>query len=75
MEKVVAFNQNTEEALRILDDLRVEISNGTVVAFAAVGIRPNDETAMWSSCTKFVSRLRMIGGIYGLLQHYTAGDA
>lgn len=74
MEKIAELKPDAKEALGIIDDLRKRVASGEIIAFAVVGIEPDDTTRMWTSCTKFVSRLRTIGAISTLLHHYTAGD-
>jgi hypothetical protein len=58
-------------ALSILDDMRAKIESGELIAFAAVGIEPDDELKMWTASTVSVSRLRMIGAIARLHTCYT----
>lgn len=60
-----------QRALGILDDLRAKIESGDLVAFAAVGIQPDDELRMWTATTVSVTRLRMIGAIARLQTCYT----
>lgn len=62
------------EALSALDDLRAKIDSGEIIAFAAVGIEPDDCTMMWCGASKPVTRLRTMGAIQSLLYHWTAGD-
>ena len=59
---------NTKDALDVLDDLRVKVSAGEIIAFAIVGIEPDDTTRSWTSTTRPVSRLRMMGAIANLEQ-------
>lgn len=58
----------------MLDDLREKVVSGEIVAFAAVGIAPDDGTLAWSSATEDVSRLRVIGAIAHLGHMYSHGD-
>lgn len=60
-----------EEALQVIDGLRQAIESGEIVAFAAVGIEPSDCTRMWTSTTRPVTRLRMMGAMYNLLHSFT----
>jgi hypothetical protein len=59
---------STEEALAVIDDLRAKVESGQVIAFAAVGIEPGDETMSWQASVRPVTRLRMMGAIWNLLQ-------
>lgn len=69
--KIVQFsNTDTTAALGVLDDLRRRVAEGSVVAFAAVGIEADDTTRGWTSCTRHVSRLRMMGAIASMEQSY-----
>jgi len=63
-----------EEALNVIDGLRQAVEAGEIVAFATVGIEPDDCTRMWSSTVKPVTRLRMMGAMYNLLAHFQTGD-
>lgn len=65
---------NKSDALEVIDTLRAAVESGEIVAFACVGIEPDDCTRMWSSATKKVTRLRMMGAMYNLLHHYTNGE-
>ena len=56
-----------KEALEVLQSLKEAIENDSIVAFAAVGIEPDDITRMWASTTVPVTRLRMIGAMYHML--------
>ena len=69
-----AGNARVHKALAVLDDLREAVADGRVVAFAAVGIEPDDSTRMWSSCTADVSRLRVIGAIAHMGHMYSHGE-
>lgn len=60
-------------AIEVLDQLREQILSGQVIAFAAVAIEPDDTTTAWSSCTRPVTRLRMMGAITSLLHGYVDG--
>ncbi len=62
----------TETALEILDELRAKIESGEIIAFAAVGIEPDDITFSWTASTRPVSRLRMIGAIGSLFHCFQA---
>lgn len=63
-----------EEALLVIDGLRQAIEEGEIVAFAAVGIEPDDCTRMWSATTKPVTRLRMMGAMFNLLADFQQGN-
>lgn len=63
-----------EDALAVIDDLRVAVESGEIIAFAAVGVEPDDCTKMWSTSTRPVTRLRMMGAIHNLLHSYTNGE-
>jgi hypothetical protein len=77
--KVVEFKKGgspdrLKNSLDTIDDLRKRVESGEIVAFAMVGVHPDDATSGWSSCTEKVSRLRMQGAIAQLLHSYSAGD-
>jgi hypothetical protein len=61
---------NKQVALEVIESLRLAIENGEIVAFAAVGIEEDDCTRMWSSSTRPVTRLRMMGAMYNLLHTF-----
>lgn len=61
-------------ALGVIDDLREKVASGQIVAFAAVGIEPDDSTMMWASCTADVSRLRVIGAMSHMQHMYLHGE-
>lgn len=63
---------DTKQALEILDELRAKVESGEVIAFAAVGIEPDDVTSSWTATTRPVSRLRMIGAIGSLFHCFQA---
>lgn len=69
-----ARHARVANALGVLDDLREAVIAGRVVAFAAVGIEPDDTTRMWSSCTADVSRLRVMGAMSHMLHMYSHGE-
>lgn len=72
--KLIKFETtDNRDALEVLDTLRAAVESGEVIAFACVGIEPDDCTRMWSSATKKVTRLRMMGAIHNLLHYYTMG--
>ena len=47
------------------------LEKGEIVAFAAVGIEADDCTRMWLGSSRPVTRLRLMGAMYNLLNHYT----
>ncbi len=59
-----------DKALEIIDSLKEAIESGQIIAFAAVGIEPGDETRSWMATTKPVTRLRMMGAMYHLLASF-----
>lgn len=59
-----------QDALDVVESLKQAIESGQLVAFAAVGIEENDNTSIWSSSTRPVSRLRMIGAMHHMLHSY-----
>jgi len=61
-------------AMEVLDDLREAVRTGKIVAFAAVGIEPDDATRAWATCTAPVSRLRMIGAMHHMAHMYSHGE-
>lgn len=76
--KIVEFKKGGGERLKnsldVIDDLRKRVENGEIIAFALVGVHPDDATSGWSSCTEKVSRLRMQGAIAQLLHSYLTGE-
>jgi hypothetical protein len=68
---VPAFD--TTDALDVIDDLRRRVMAGEVVAFCLVGIDAQDVARVWTSSTRPVSRLRMMGAIANLEHCYHAG--
>lgn len=60
-----------EDALEAAKSLVVALEKGEIVAFAAVGIEADDCTRMWSGSSRPVTRLRLMGAMYNLLNHYT----
>ena len=54
-------NSTKEEALECLDSLREQLESGKIIAFAAVGIEPDDVTCYWQATTRKITRLRLIG--------------
>lgn len=62
-----------QRALDVLDDLRKKIESGQVIAFAAVGIEPDDSTLFWTAATLGVSRLRLLGAMAHLQHCYHDG--
>lgn len=69
-----AQHARVHKALGVIDDLRQAVLDGRVVAFAAVGIEPDDTTRMWSSCTADVSRLRVMGAMSHMSHMYAHGE-
>jgi len=61
---------STDEALAVIDDLRAKVESGQVIAFAAVGIEPGDETMTWQATTRPVTRLRVMGAMTHLLHSF-----
>ena len=60
-----------EDALEAARLLVAALEKGEIVAVAAVGIEADDCTRMWSGSSRPVTRLRMMGAVYNLLNHYT----
>jgi hypothetical protein len=60
------------DALEVLDDLRAAVERGEIIAFACVGIEPDDCTQIWSSSTKPTTRLKIIGAMAHMLHSYEA---
>lgn len=69
-----AHHARVTTAMEIIDDLREKVAGGQIVAFAAVGIEPDDSTRMWASCTADVSRLRVIGAMSHMQHMYLHGE-
>lgn len=68
--KLINRTDSKAEALETLESLREAVESGQLVAFACVGIEPDDATRMWSSCTQPVTRLRLIGAMASMLHSY-----
>lgn len=64
-------NPTREQALEAAKSLVTALESGEIVAFGAVGIEADDCTRMWSGSSRPVTRLRMMGALYNLLNHYT----
>lgn len=64
-------NPTREQAIEAAKSLVAALESGEIVAFGAVGIEADDATKMWSGSSRPVTRLRMMGAIYNLLNHYT----
>lgn len=62
--------ESKEDALAIIDSLRKAVEEGQIIAFATVGIEPDDCTKMWASTIKKTTRLKMIGAITQLQHSY-----
>lgn len=60
----------TEDALQVLSSLKEMIEKGEIVAFACVGIEPDDVTRTWMASTRPVTNLRMIGAVYHMLHWF-----
>lgn len=73
MSRAVRFTQ-VRKTVAIIDELREGMISGRFVAFAAVGIEPDDNTYMMCGATENVSRLRTIGAISALLHSFMHGD-
>lgn len=52
-----------DEALAVIDALRRNVEEGQVVAFFVAGVSPTDETIVYASAVKPVSRLRLQGAM------------
>lgn len=63
-----------EDALEAAKSLVAALEKGEIVAFAAVGIEADDCTRMWSGSSRPVTRLRLMGAMYNLLNHYANGS-
>ena len=59
--------QGKQQLLELIDGLREAIESGKVVAFAAVGIAPDDCTWQWSGCSQGVTNLRLVGAVARLM--------
>lgn len=59
--------QGIPQLLEVIDDLRAKVASGQVVAFAAVGIEPDDVTLSWQGCTQGVTNLRLVGAVARLM--------
>lgn len=64
----------TEEALAVIDALREAVASGEIVAVAAVGIERDDVTRLWTTTTRPVTRLRIIGAMHHMLHTYSHMD-
>jgi len=63
---------SVEQLLEIVDDLRADVEAGNIIAFAAVGIQPDNLTARWTGAARVVPPLLMIGAIAKLQHFYIA---
>lgn len=52
-----------DDALAVIDALRRDVDEGKVVAFFVAGVSPADETIVYASSVKPVSRLRLQGAM------------
>jgi hypothetical protein len=66
----ISLPESKEDALAVIDSLRKAVEEGQIVAFAAVGIEPDDCTRMWCASVKKTTRLKMAGAITTLLWHH-----
>lgn len=64
---------DSASAMEVLDDLRKQVESGQIIAFAVVGIEPDDTTMSWLSSTQTVTRLRMMGALQSLVTWYNNG--
>ena len=66
--KVERFNPlpSKEDCLSAIDDLRAKIEDGSVVAFAAIGIEPNDVVTTWIGSSRPTTRLKILGAVHNL---------
>lgn len=62
------------ETLKIIDSLRAAVESGQIKSFAAVGIEPDGNTLLWTSCVQHTTRLEVIGAIAHLLTQYSTGE-
>lgn len=61
---------SVERTLKILDDLRASIASGEFIAFAAVGLKPDDTTATWVGAARVVSPTLLIGAMAAMQYWY-----
>lgn len=61
---------DTAGALRLLEDLRIQIESGAVIALVVTAIEPDDVTQCYVAATVPVSRLRVAGAVNGTAFHF-----
>jgi hypothetical protein len=66
--------RSTKDMLEVIDSLRQHVADGKIVAFACIGIEPDDGTSCWMGSHPDVSQLRMMGAVSQLQWSLHAGD-
>ncbi len=61
---------DAETALRLLDDLRIQIESGAVIALVVIAIEPTDVTQCYVAATVPITRLRIAGAMAGTQWHF-----
>jgi len=56
--------------LRLLDDLRIQIESGAIIALVVTAIEPNDITQCYVSASVPISRLRVTGAVSATAFHF-----
>jgi hypothetical protein len=65
---------NKASALAAIDDLRRRVESGEVIAFAAVGIEPGRQTAMWCGAAQPMHQIELYGAVAALMHGLVAGE-
>jgi hypothetical protein len=61
---------DTSSALRLLDDLRIQIESGAVIAMIVTAIEPTDVTQCYVVASIPITRLRIMGAMAGTQWHF-----
>lgn len=61
---------DTEKMIDVLDNLRDQVLSGEITSFAAVGIRPDNSTAMWAASAGDAQPLQLLGAITIMQQKF-----
>lgn len=65
---------NRDDMYEVLDKLRADIDDGTIIAFAGAGITETDEVHAFVATQRHVSRLRTYGAVAHLLYCLQTGE-
>lgn len=56
-------NTSKQDLLEVIEDLRQKAESGEIIAFTAVGIKPDDNCLQWSASRGGVTKLRLLGAV------------